>query len=46
MKIFIVYDTDDYKATIDFRELVELFELTDEQINSVRQIVKQKIRTM
>jgi hypothetical protein len=45
MRIVILYENEDYKATIPFQTLVDLFELTDEQINSVKQLVQETIRT-
>jgi len=45
MKIFITYENEDYKASIPFKEIIDLFELTDDQINAVKSLVLQALRT-
>ena len=45
MKIVITYENNDFKATIPFQKLVELFELTDDQIESVKQMALEAVRT-
>lgn len=45
MKILVAYENEEFKATIPFAKIIELFELTDEQIQSVKQLVLETIRT-
>ena len=45
MKIYISYENDDFKATIPFQKIIDLFELTDGQIEAVKQMALEAART-
>jgi hypothetical protein len=45
MKIYISYENDDFKATIPFQKIIDLFELTDDQIEAVKRLVLETART-
>lgn len=45
MRIYIQYENDDFKATIPFQRIIDLFELTEGQIEAVKQLALEALRT-
>ena len=46
MKIYIQYEDNDMKAIIPFQNIIDLFELTDGQIETVKRLVLETARTI